>query len=97
MELWIIDPGGGLCEAHVLLFATAWAAPASSGAINTLTPQESAQDWKLLWDKKTLDGWKINNGKNVLDAHHSAFQRGAIGLQHTGQKIEFRNIKIRPL
>jgi hypothetical protein len=37
------------------------------------------------------------DGKQVLDDHHPAFASGAIGLQHTGQKIEFRNLKIKPL
>ena len=205
----------------VLLAAAAWAAPASD-SINTLTAQEAAQGWKLMWDGKSMDGlktygkaeWKIEdgalvsggpggwlgtaedysnfmlkadfrtsapninsgiyirrsreagdshmmgyelqirnpapndkpydgkpdnhngyytgsfsghlksknepiiemgkwntievtaqgdhfivlyNGTKVLDDHHAAFPSGAIGLQHTGQQIEFRNLKIKPL
>ena len=37
------------------------------------------------------------NGMKVLDDHQKDFARGAIGLQHTGQKIEFRNFKIKAL
>jgi hypothetical protein len=37
------------------------------------------------------------DGKKVLDDHHAQFKSGAIGLQHTGQKIEFRNIKVKSL
>ena len=37
------------------------------------------------------------DGKKVLDDHHPQFKSGAIGLQFTGQKIEFRNIKVKPL
>ena len=37
------------------------------------------------------------DGKKVLDAHHPEFKSGAVGLQRTGQDIEFRNIKIKPL
>ena len=37
------------------------------------------------------------DGKKVLDAHHAEFKSGAIGLQRTGQDIEFRNVKIKPL
>lgn len=37
------------------------------------------------------------NGVKVLDDHQKDFPGGAIGLQHTGQKIEFRNFKIKPL
>ena len=37
------------------------------------------------------------NGAKVLDDHQKDFAGGAIGLQHTGQKIEFRNFKIKEL
>ena len=37
------------------------------------------------------------DGQKVLDARHPEFKSGAIGLQRTGQDIEFRSIKIRPL
>ena len=37
------------------------------------------------------------DGKKVLDDHHPEFKSGAIGLQYTGQKIEFRNIKAKRL
>jgi hypothetical protein len=37
------------------------------------------------------------DGKKVLDDRHPQFKSGAIGLQNTGQKIEFRNIKVKPL
>jgi hypothetical protein len=37
------------------------------------------------------------DGKKVLDDRHKEFKSGAIGLQRTGQDIEFRNIKIKPL
>ena len=37
------------------------------------------------------------DGKKVLDDHHDQFKSGAVGLQYTGQKIEFRNLKIKTL
>ena len=37
------------------------------------------------------------DGKKVLDARHPEFKSGAIGLQRTGQDIEFRSVKIKPL
>jgi hypothetical protein len=41
----------------------------------------------------------VLNGKKVLDGHDSKHSSGVIGLQYTtgGGKIEFRNIKIRPI
>ena len=32
--------------------------PKSAAAPNTLTEQEKADGWKLLWDGKTTDGWR---------------------------------------
>ena len=37
------------------------------------------------------------DGKKVLDDRHAEFKSGAIGLQRTGQDIEFRSIKIKLL
>ena len=31
---------------------------AQNGAVNTLTPQETAKGWRLLFDGKSLDGWR---------------------------------------
>lgn len=39
----------------------------------------------------------VINGKKVLDDHQKDFAKGAIGLQHTGQTIEFRNLKVKTL
>jgi hypothetical protein len=33
----------------------------------------------------------------AADIMHAQFKSGAIGLQYTGQKIEFRSIKVKPL
>ena len=43
----------------VIAVIAAWAIPASTDAVNSLTPKEAAQGWKLLWDGKTLDGLKV--------------------------------------
>lgn len=34
-----------------------WSAPLSSQTMNSLTAQEKAQGWQLLFDGKTLAGW----------------------------------------
>jgi hypothetical protein len=41
----------------------------------------------------------VLNGKKVLDGHDSKHSSGVVGLQYNtgGGKIEFRNIKIRPI
>jgi hypothetical protein len=46
----------------ILTVIAAWAIPASTDAVNSLTPKEAAQGWKLLWDGKTLNGWKLVGG-----------------------------------
>ena len=43
----------------ILTVIAAWAIPASTDAVNSLTPKEAAQGWKLLWDGKTLNGLKV--------------------------------------
>jgi hypothetical protein len=40
----------------------------------------------------------VLNGKRVLDGHDSKHRSGVLGLQYNvGGKVEFRNIKIRPI
>lgn len=59
----------------VLLAATAAAPPD-----NTLSPEEKAAGWVLLFDGATLDGWKTSGGapsKTPVD-------RGAINPQKSG-------------
>lgn len=41
-------------------------APRSAAAPNTLTPAESAADWHLLFDGKTLDGWQAPEKPEVF-------------------------------
>ena len=41
-----------------LVIASGSGLMAQNGAVNTLTPQEKAQGWQLLFDGKSLDGWR---------------------------------------
>lgn len=38
--------------------------------INTLTKEEKAEGWSLLFDGKTLDGWKDYNGDSLTEPWH---------------------------
>src|SRR5690349_5264600 len=46
-----------------ILFLAAHALPlaAQNGAHNTLTPAERSQGWQLLFDGKSLDGWRASD------------------------------------
>ena len=37
---------------------------------NTLTPEEKADGWVLLFDGQTLDGWKDYNGTTLTQPWH---------------------------
>ncbi len=49
-------------------------AATASAADNTLTPQEKAEGWQLLFNGRDYTGWKCNNGKPV----QSPIEDGAI-------------------
>src|SRR5262245_1018599 len=59
------------------LLLTAWGQAADAPA-NTLTPQEEKDGWKLLFDGKTLTGWRRYKNK---DAGAWAVKDGAIYLE----------------
>jgi len=47
--------------AFIVLTLLAWSPSLVGQAINTLTAQEKAQGWLLLFDGKTLKGWKVTD------------------------------------
>lgn len=48
------------------------AAALPAAATNTLTPEESAAGWRLLFDGKTLEGWKANENPGVFSVADGA-------------------------
>ena len=50
-----------MVKSAIVIFAMLWSSPTLSGqAINTLSGQDRAQGWELLFDGKTLTGWHVS-------------------------------------
>lgn len=70
-------------------------AEASEEAINTLTPAEEAEGWRLLFDGETFDGWR-GLGRDEVPTQHWVIQDGTIHkipadqvpVQADGQPLE---------
>ena len=55
---------------------------------NTLTPQEKAAGWKLLWDGKTFDGWDCTDktpGGWIIDNNAMCYTVKGHGYEYTKQ------------
>jgi hypothetical protein len=59
------------------------AAFASASEPNTLTDQERAQGWRLLWDGQTTRGWRSAKGKE-FPKHGWEIQDGVLSVVETG-------------
>lgn len=51
--------------------------------VNTLTPEEKAAGWKLLWDGKTSDGWRSAKGPDFPTAGWK-MENGILSINETG-------------
>jgi hypothetical protein len=66
-----------------LLFCSSFA-QADDTAFNSLTDQEKAAGWKLLFDGKSADGWRAYRGKEMPDKWH--VEDGTLVLKPRGGK-----------
>jgi hypothetical protein len=55
------------------------------GAQNTLTPEEKAAGWKLLWDGKTTDGWRSARSEEFPKGGWT-MKDGVLAIHETGGK-----------
>jgi hypothetical protein len=82
---------------YFLLFAFCLAATAEDPP-NTLTPKESAEGWKLLFDGKTLNGWETHwatdwtaeNGALACSAVERSWLSTSASFSDYVLKLEFR-------
>ncbi len=91
-------PGRAALAIAACLFLTTFAVSAEP---NTLTDEELAEGWLLLFDGETLFGWKAANDSDwhVEDGAITA-TKGSVGLIHTTSqwgnyvlKVDFRSAK----
>src|SRR5256885_10497561 len=61
----------------IMLLAIA-AVAATTDAVNSLTPKEASQGWKMMWDGKTMDGLKVY-GKATWTIQDGALVSGGPG------------------
>jgi hypothetical protein len=81
------------------LTALAVATATHAADMNTLTPEETAAGWQLLFDGKTLDGWRASDAPGTFSVKDGAIVvRGPRShLFYVGpvQQHEFRNFEFK--
>lgn len=74
-----------LCATLVCVALAVFAATESKSApLNTLTDAERAAGWRLLFDGKSLDGWRAYNGKGAPPGQQWKVVDGALTLTQGG-------------
>ncbi|MBC8125703.1 MAG: DUF1080 domain-containing protein [Gloeobacteraceae cyanobacterium ES-bin-144] len=58
----------------------------SSSEINTLSSQEKADGWKLLWDGKTTDGWRSAHGPDFPTGGGWTIKDGVLSIAQSDGK-----------
>jgi hypothetical protein len=82
------------------LTALALAATAHAADMpNTLTPEETAAGWQLLFDGKSLDGWRASDAPGSFSVKDGAIvvrgPRSHLFYQGPVQQHEFRNFELK--
>lgn len=74
-----------ICTTDVERYKTSSAksAPEINTITNTISPEESAQGWKLLWDGKTTNGWR-GAKLDAFPAHGWSIQDGILKVHKSG-------------
>jgi hypothetical protein len=68
-----------LAAALIVVAAAAYASAQQSGAVNTLTPAEKKAGWTLLFDGRSLDGWRGYKKADATDSRWKV-EDGALSL-----------------
>ncbi len=78
--------------ACVAVYAMSWSALAAD---NELTPEDRAAGWTLLFDGKTLDGWKRNDGRPAkCQVDHEAINPHGCGAYMLVYDKEFTDFEL---
>jgi hypothetical protein len=83
----------------VVSFLSCSAGQKGNGKLNTLTKQEKKEGWKLLFDGKSMDNWKMFNGGEVTGWKivDGILENSGVGSDHGGDivtKKQYENFEL---